>query len=55
MTNTSPNPGPGKAPRAASINDNLPTSNPSLKVVLSVLGCFVLIVLFLIFHKSLGF
>ena len=38
-----------------SINDNLPTSNPSLKVVLTVFGCFVLIVLVLTFHSSLGF
>ena len=44
-----------KPVRPASINDNLPTSNPSLKVVLAVFGCFVLIVLVLTFHSSLGF
>ena len=48
------NPSPGKPTPTPSINDNLPTSNPSLKVVLSVLGVFVLIVLVLTFHKSLG-
>ena len=36
------------------MNDNLPTSNPSLKTVLAVLGVFVVIVLVLTFHKSLG-
>jgi len=55
MTNTNQNPNPAKAPPAVSINDNLPTSNPSLKTVLVVFGCFVLIVLVLTFHSSLGF
>ena len=49
------NPSSGKAAPSGSINDNLPTSNPSLKVVLSVLGVFVLVVLVLTFHSSLGF
>jgi hypothetical protein len=53
MTNVTPD--AGKPVRPASINDNLPTSNPSLKVVLSVFGCFVLIALVLTFHSSLGF
>jgi hypothetical protein len=44
---------PTKAP-TVSINDNLPTNNPSLKVVLTVLGCLVVVVLVLTFHKSLG-
>ena len=55
MTNTNLNPESGKAPPSVSINDNLPNSNPPLKVVLAVFGCFVLIVLVLIFHSSLGF
>lgn len=55
MTNTNLNPGSGQAPAPASINDNLPTSNPPLKVVLAVLGCLVLIALVLTFHSSLGF
>ena len=53
MTNI--NPDSGKPAPLASINDNLPTSNPSLKTVLAVFGCFVLIVLVLTFHSSLGF
>ena len=53
MTNSDQKPGPAKAP-AVSINDNLPTSNPSLKTVLAVFGVFVVIVLVLTFHKSLG-
>ena len=55
MTNANQNPIPAKAVPAASINDNLPTSNPSLKTVLAVFGAFVAIVLVLIFHSSLGF
>jgi hypothetical protein len=55
MTHTNQNPGPTKAPPAVSINDNLPTSNPSLKTVLAVLGVFAVIVLVLTFHSSLGF
>lgn len=55
MTDTNQNPSSGKAPASVSINDNLPTSNPPLKVVLAVLGCFVLIALVLTFHSSLGF
>jgi hypothetical protein len=53
MTNI--NPETGKPARLPSINDNLPTSNPSLKVVLAVFGCLVLVVLVLTFHSSLGF
>jgi hypothetical protein len=53
MTNTNQQPGPAKEP-TVSINDNLPTSNPSLKVVLTVFGCLVVVVLVLTFHKSLG-
>jgi hypothetical protein len=53
MTNT--NPDSSKPARLASINDNLPTSNPSLKVVLAVFGCLVLVALILTFHSSLGF
>ena len=52
MTNT--NPGSDKAPPTVSINDNLPTSNPPLKVVLAVLGVLVVVALVLTFHKSLG-
>lgn len=48
------NPNPAKPPPTPSINDNLPNSNPPLKVVLSVLGALVLIALVLTFHKSLG-
>ena len=55
MTDTNLNPGSGKAPGPVSINDNLPTSNPPLKVVLAVLGGLVLIALVLTFHSSLGF
>ena len=54
MTNTDQQPGPAKAPPTVSINDNLPTGNPSLKVVLTVFGCLVVIVLVLTFHKALG-
>jgi hypothetical protein len=54
MTNSDQKSGPAKAP-AVSINDNLPTSNPSLKTVLAVFGVFVVIVLVLTFHSSLGF
>lgn len=52
MTNT--NPSSGKPPPTAAINDNLPTSNPPLKVVLAVLGVLVVAALVLTFHKSLG-
>ena len=53
MTNTDMSPATPVPP--PSINDNLPTSNPSLKTVLVVFGAFVVIVLVLIFHSSLGF
>ena len=55
MTNTDQQPGPAKAPPKVSINDNLPTTNPSLKTVLSVVGCLVVVALVLTFHKTLGF
>jgi hypothetical protein len=55
MTNIDQQPGPAKAPaKVVSINDNLPTNNPSLRVVLTVFGCLVVVVLVLTFHKSLG-
>ena len=54
MTNTDQKPGPASAPPKVSINDNLPTSNPSLRTVLVVFGCLAVIVLVLTFHKSLG-
>jgi len=54
MTNTNQQPGPAEAPPKVSINDNLPSNNPPLKVVLTVFGCLVLVVLVLTFHKSLG-
>ena len=53
MTHTDQKPIPAKEPMA-SINDNLPNGNPSLKVVLTVYGCLVVVVLVLTFHKSLG-
>jgi hypothetical protein len=53
MTTTNQKPGPAKEP-TVSINDNLPSNNPSLKVVLTVFGCLVVVVLVLTFHKSLG-
>ena len=52
---TTINPESGKPARPPSINDNLPTSNPPLKVVLAVFGCLALIALVLTFHSSLGF
>jgi hypothetical protein len=48
------NPSPGKPTPTPSINDNLPTSNPRLSIVLTVFGVFVVIALVLTFHKSLG-
>ena len=54
MTNSDQKPAPAKAP-TVSINDNLPTSNPSLRTVLVVFGCLAVIVLVLTFHSSLGF
>jgi hypothetical protein len=54
MTNTNQQPGPAKAPPELSINDNLPTSNPSLRTVLVVFGCLAVVVLVLTFHKALG-
>jgi hypothetical protein len=44
------------APRAPSLNDNLPTSNPSVKTVLIVLGCAIVLVLVsVLFHSAVGF
>jgi hypothetical protein len=55
MTDTQA-PKPVTIPRPPSINDDLPTSNPSGKTVLIVLGCAaVLLVLFLEFHTAWGF
>jgi hypothetical protein len=54
MTNTDQKSGSAEAP-TVSINDNLPSGNPPLKVVLTVFGCLVLIVLVLTFHSALGF
>ena len=55
MTNSDQQPGSAKAPaKVVSINDNLPTNNPPLKVVLAVVGSLVLVALVLTFHKSLG-
>jgi hypothetical protein len=53
MTNTDQKPIPAKEPMV-SINDNLPNGNPSLRVVLTVFGCLMVVVLVLTFHKSLG-
>jgi hypothetical protein len=41
--------------RPASINDSLPTSNPSGRTVLFVLGGLGLVVLVLVFHSTFGF
>jgi hypothetical protein len=54
MTNSDQKSEPAKAPPKVSINDNLPSNNPPLKVVLTVFGCLVVVVLVLTFHKSLG-
>jgi hypothetical protein len=48
------NPNPGKPTPTPSINDNLPTTNPRLSIVLTVFGVFAVIALVLTFHKSLG-
>lgn len=55
MTNINQKSGPAKASPTVSINDNLPTSNPSLRTVLMVFGCLAVVVLVLTFHTSLGF
>jgi len=55
MTNTEPGLRKAAPPPAATFsNDDLPSSNPPLKVVLAVLGCIGIFALVLIFHKSLG-
>jgi hypothetical protein len=54
MTNSDQKSQPDKAPPKVSINDNLPSNNPPLKVVLVVFGCLAVVVLVLTFHKSLG-
>jgi len=47
---------PVKIPHPSSINDNLPSSNPSVKTVLIVLGCAIVVVLvWVLFHSALGF
>ena len=38
----------------ASINDNLPNNNPSLKTVLIVLSCIAMVVTFIMYHGALG-
>ena len=47
---------PVKIPRPSSINDNLPSSNLSVKTVLIVLGCAIAVVLvWVLFHSAFGF
>jgi hypothetical protein len=47
---------PVKAVRPPSMNDNLPSSNPSRKTVLIVLGCaIVLVLVWVLFHSRFGF
>jgi hypothetical protein len=47
---------PVTAPRPPSMNDSLPTGNPSGKTVLIVLGCAIVLVLVWVkFHSALGF
>jgi len=42
--------------RPPSINDSLPTGNPSLKTVLIVVGCaIVLVLVWVLFHSTFGF
>lgn len=42
--------------RPLSINDSLPTGNPSGKTVLIALGCAIVLVLaWLFFHAAIGF
>jgi hypothetical protein len=53
MTNIIP--GPGDAAPPVSMNDTLPSGNPSLKTVLIAASCVVAVVLVLIFRSSLGF
>jgi hypothetical protein len=56
MTDTNVPLRPVTIPRPPSINDNLPTGNPSGKTVLIVLGCAVAVVLVLVvFHSTFGF
>jgi hypothetical protein len=55
MTNTNTETSSAKLDPPLSINDNLPTSNPPLWVVLPVLGCIALFILVLTFHSWLGF
>jgi hypothetical protein len=46
---------PVKIPRPQSINDNLPSSNPSGKTVLIVLGCAIVVVLvWVLFYSTFG-
>jgi hypothetical protein len=53
MTDTNLN--SGKVPPPPSLNDSLPSGNPSLKVMLTVLSCIGLGALVLVFRSSLGF
>jgi hypothetical protein len=52
---TDANPAPAKAARPVSMNDTLPSGNPSLRTVLIAVGVVVVGALVLIFHSSLGF
>jgi len=46
---------PVKISRPQSINDNLPSSNPSGKTVLIVLGCTIVVVLvWVLFYSTFG-
>jgi hypothetical protein len=46
---------PVRIPRPSPINDNLPSSNPSKKTMLIVLGCTIVLVLVVLFHSTFGF
>ncbi len=47
---------PVTVPRPPSMNDTLPTGNPSGKTVLIVLGCAIVLALsWVTFHSALGF
>jgi hypothetical protein len=52
MPNTDPV--AGKEPRPLSMNDTLPSGNPSLRSVLIFLGCATLLALAIIYRSSFG-